>query len=318
MTMKRALTVVAMAGLLAASPALAIENLKMTIPAAPGGGWDQTGRNMQTVLTAEKLIRSAQISNLGGAGGTIGLAQFVNNAKGDPNAVMITGLVMVGAILTNKSAVTLDQVTPIARLTGEYQVVVVPAASRFKTINELLEAMKANAGAVAWAGGSAGGTDHIMVGLLARQLGINAKQVNYVPFAGGGEAQAALLGNHVAAGVSGYGEFAQQIRAGRLRALAISSPTRLPGVDVPTFKEQGIDFEMGNWRAVVGAPGISRAQRDELVKMVESMAKSNGWKEVLTKNNWLDMLMTGDQFAAYIKSENERITAVLKDIGLVN
>jgi putative tricarboxylic transport membrane protein len=224
---------------------------------------------------------------------------------------------MVGALLTNQSAVTLDQVTPIARLTGEYEVIVVPAASEIQNLGDLVAKFKADPGSVAWGGGSAGGTDHILAGLIAQATGVEPAKVNYVPFSGGGEALAAILGGHVTAGVSGLGEWEGQIQSGELRALAISSAERLPGLDVPTLKEQGVDVELANWRAVVGPPGIDDAQRKELLTAVEQMVQSDGWKKTLTDKKWLDLYLAGDDFAKFLADENTRVTATLKSIGLV-
>ena len=207
-----------------ALPALAQPSLKMMIPANPGGGWDQTGRSLAAAMQSAKLVSSVQFDNKGGAAGIIGLAQFVNSSKGDPNAVMIGGMVMVGGIILGKSAVNLSQVTPIARLTSEWEVIVVPAASPLKSMADLVKMLKENPGKVSWGGGSAGGTDHILAGLIARAVGVDAAKVNYVPYKGGGEAVAAILGGHVTVGVSGIGEFAEQVKAGKMRALAQSSP----------------------------------------------------------------------------------------------
>ena len=132
-------------------------------------------------------------------------------------------------------------------------------------MKDLVAQFKANPGSVALGGGSAGGSDHILAGMIAQASGVEPAKVNYIAYAGGGEAQAAIMGGHVAAGISGYGEFAAQIKAGKLRALAISSDKRVPGIDIPTLKEQGVDVEMVNWRGVFGAPGITDAQKKELI-----------------------------------------------------
>ncbi|MBM3555234.1 MAG: tripartite tricarboxylate transporter substrate binding protein [Alphaproteobacteria bacterium] len=300
-----------------AGPALAADNLKIIAPAAPGGGWDQTARSMQQAIQAASLAKTVQVSNIPGAGGTIGLAQFVNNAKGDPNALMVCGLVMVGSILANKSPVDLSMVTPIARLTGEYQVVAVPAKSPIKDLAGLVAAMKADPGKVAWAGGSAGGVDHIMVGLFAKAIGLDPTRINYVAFSGGGEAQAALLGAHVAAGVSGYGEFAQQAAAGRIRLLGIASEARPEGAKVPTLKEQGVDIVLSNWRGVVAAPGISAAQAADLIEQVSKMAKSPAWKSILDKNGWSDQFLAGEAYGRFLAEENRRVATVLESVGLL-
>jgi putative tricarboxylic transport membrane protein len=294
-----------------------LPSLIMLIPANPGGGWDQTGRAMEQVLRAEKLVSGAiRLSNRGGAGGTIGLAEFARS-KGQGNTLMVMGLVMVGAILTNKSPLTLDATTPIARLTSEYEVIAVPATSKFKTLKELTDALKADPGAVAIAGGSRGGTDHILAALVAETVGVPGAKVNYVAFAGGGEAVASLLGAQVAAGISGYGEFQAHIESGKLRALGISAPARLAGINVPTLKEQGVAIEFGNWRGVVAPEGIGAADRKALLDTMEHLAKSASWKETLKKQNWDDAYLAGEAFGAFLKTENDRVGKVLQAVGLV-
>ncbi len=302
---------------LAATAAAAQQELKIIAPAGPGGGWDSAARSIQQVLTQTGLAKSVQVTNVTGAGGTIGLAQFVNNAKGDPNQLMVNGITMVGAILTNKSPVTLDQVTPIARLTGDPLVIVVPANSPLKSVKDLTDAVKADTAKVTWAGGSAGGADHILAALFTKAAGSDPAKVNYVAFSGGGEALAAMLGGKVTAGVSGYGEFESQIKAGKLRALAISSGKRLEGADVATLKEQGMDVEVVNWRAIMGAPGITAEQKKALTDTMEKMVKSKEWAELLKSRGWDDYYLAGDAFTTFLKEEQGRVGEVLRSVGLV-
>lgn len=291
--------------------------LKIMAPAGPGGGWDQTARAMQAALTESGAVKSAQVVNVPGAGGTVGLAQFVN-AKGDGSQLMVNGFVMVGAILTNKSPVNLEQTTPIARLTAENQAIVVPADSPIKSAKDLAEALKADPAKVTWAGGSAGGTDHIMVGLFAKAVGVDPTKINYVPFSGGGEALAAILGGKVTAGVSGYGEFEGQVKAGKLRLIAIAAEEPVQGIDAPTLKSEGIDLAIVNWRSVVAPPGLSDEQKKALLEAVDKMVKSTQWQETLKAKGWDDAYLAGDDFAAYLKNEQVRVAEVLKSIGLVN
>ncbi|MGE0116456.1 MAG: Bug family tripartite tricarboxylate transporter substrate binding protein [Dongiaceae bacterium] len=308
----------AMLGLaLSGGGALALDELKIIAPASPGGGWDQTARALQEVMQSGSIVKQVTVENVPGAGGTVGLAQFAQKDAGNGNALLVNGLVMVGAILTNKSAVTLDQVTPIARLTGEYEVIVVPAGSDIQTLADLVAKVKADPGAVAWGGGSAGGTDHILAGLIGNAVGADPAKLNYVPFSGGGEALAAILGGHVTAGVSGYSEWAGQIQSGELRALAISSGERISGIDIPTLKEQGVDVELANWRAVMAPPGLDDAQKAALVATMDATVQSEGWKKVLADRSWLDLYLSGDAFAKFIADENARITETLTQIGLV-
>jgi len=291
--------------------------LKIMAPAGPGGGWDQTARAMQAALTESGAVKSAQVVNVPGAGGTVGLAQFVN-AKGDGSQLMVNGFVMVGAILTNKSPVNLEQTTPIARLTAENQAIVVPADSPIKSAKDLAEALKADPAKVTWAGGSAGGTDHIMVGLFAKAVGVDPTKINYVPFSGGGEALAAILGGKVTAGVSGYGEFEGQIKAGKLRVIGVSSPNRLANApDAPTLKEAGVNVELLNWRSVVAPPGLTDAQKTTLSGAIDKMAKSKEWAEILKARGWDDAYLASAEFDAFLKAETVRVEKVMRDVGLV-
>lgn len=269
-----------LASILAGAMALPAYAADYTIiaPANPGGGWDQTARSLQTVLQQEGISGNVQVQNVPGAGGTIGLAQFASQQKGNPNALIVGGYVMVGAILTNKSPVTLKDVTPIARLTGEFEAIVVPAASEIKTMADLVAALKKDPGAVSWAGGSAGGTDHIAVGLIAKAAGVDPTKINYIAYSGGGEALAAILGSQVTAGISGYGEFEAQVKAGTLRLIAVSSGERLAGIDAPTLKESGLDVVVENWRMVAAAPGLTDEQKAAVSADVEKLAKSAGWQ----------------------------------------
>jgi putative tricarboxylic transport membrane protein len=299
---------------LVAGAAAAQPSLKMMIPANPGGGWDQTGRNLAAAMQSAKLVSGVQFDNKGGAAGTIGLAQFVNSAKGDPNAVMIGGMVMVGGTILNKSPVNLSQVTPIARLTSEWEVIVVSANSPHKTMGDLVKALKENPGKVSWGGGSAGGTDHILAGLIAKAVGVDPAKINYVAFKGGGEQTPAILGGHVTAGVAGLGEFAEQVKAGKMRALAQSGPSKVDGI--PSLKEQGINVELGNWRGIFGAPGITPQQRDALVKLVKAATDTPAWKSTLEKLGWTPVFLGGEEYKKFIEEDTKRVAAIIDSLGL--
>ena len=315
----KTMTVVTLLSLILAGTVFAqpLPSLKILVPANPGGGWDQTARVIEQALRAEKLVTGAmRLTNRGGAGGTIGLAEFAKS-KGEGGSLMVMGLVMVGAILTNKSPVTLESVTPIARLTSEYLVIAVPESSKIRTLRDFTEALKKDPGAVPIAGGSRGGSDHMLAALVAEAVGAPAAKVNYVAYAGGGEAVASLLGAQVAAGISGYGEFQAHIESKKLRALALSAPARIPGINVPTLKEQGVNVEFGNWRGVVAPEGIGAADRKALLDTIDVMVKSASWKAELRKQNWEDAYLAGDAYTRFIRAENERIGAVLKGVGLV-
>ena len=297
--------------------ASAATNLKMMIPANPGGGWDTTGRALGKALQDAGVAGAVSFENKGGAAGAIGLAQFVNASKGDGNALMVMGAVMLGGIITGKPPVSITQATPIARLTSEYNVFVVPAASPFKTMKDVVEAMKKDPGSVKWGGGSRGSTEHIAAAMLAREVGVDAAKINYVPFRGGGEAVAAILGNNVSVGGSGYSEFQQYIEAGKMRAIAVTSATRLKGIDVPTMKEQGFNVELGNWRGVYAAPGITPEQRKALVDMVIKATKSKSWAEAMEKNNCTPALLVDKQFEDFVEREFASLRVTMVKAGMV-
>jgi putative tricarboxylic transport membrane protein len=312
---RSALAVLAIA---AAVPAFAeprYEQLRIVAPAAPGGGWDQTARAMQQVLQRAGIVRTPVVENIPGAAGTIGLARFISAERGNADALMVSGLIMLGGIVTHQSTVTLGDVVPIARISGEYEVLTVPSASPFQTLADLIRAFKERPESISWGGGSAGGSDQILAGLIANALGVEPRRVNYVAFSGGGESLSAILGGQVSVGINGLAEFAPQIDARTVRVLAISSAERVPGLDAPTLREQGVDVEFENWRSLVAPPGISAGERRRLADVVEAMVRSVEWRETLQRYRWLDRYLAGDAFAAFTRAEESRVRAILRELG---
>ena len=291
------------------------EDLRVMAPADPGGGWDSTARAMQPVLEEVGGV-GAEVYNVGGAGGTIGLAEFAEETTGDPHQLMVMGLVMVGGILTNESQVTLDDVTPIASLTSEQEAIVVPADSEYETLEQLVEAWVADPTSISWGGGSAGGTDHILVGLLAQEAGVDPSGINYVPHAGGGEAVTAILSGAVTAGVSGVGEFTDQVEAGEMRWLAVSGEAAPEGIDAPTIADSGYDVVLENWRGVMGAADLSDADREAVVAFITEMHDSEAWQAALEENGWGDFFKAGDEFGTFLGEEKTRVEGVLADLEL--
>ena len=295
--------------------AQSLDQLRLIAPAAPGGGWDQTARVMQQALQREGIARLAPVENIPGAAGTIGLARFIGNERRRGDVLLVSGLIMLGGIVTHQSPVTLRDVVPIARLTGEYEVIAVPAASPLHSLQDLIAAFKAQPGSISWGGGSAGGSDQILAGLVADAIGVDPKRVNYIAFSGGGESLSAILGGAVSVGINGFAEFAPQLEAGTLRALAISSAERLPGVDIPTLREQGVDVEFENWRSLVAPPGITPTDRGRLESVVHAMVQSPTWRESLTRYRWLDRYLEGEAFARFVDAEEARVRVILKKLG---
>ena len=291
-------------------------DLNLMAPAGAGGGWDSAARAVQETMTATGLADSAQVYNVPGAGGSVGLAQFIGQAGGDPNQLLVGGITMVGAIISNAAPVDLTQVTPIARLTGDPLVVAVPASSEIQTIDDLLAAVQADVGGTIWAGGSAGGADHMLAALITQAAGGDLAQLNYVAYSGGGEALAAMLGGQVTAGVSGYGEWQPQIESGDLRALAISYPEPIEGIEAQPLKAQGVDVELVNWRGVFAGPDISEEDKAALSTAFEQMVASPEWQETLAARGWTDYYQPADEFATFLTGETERVGGILEAVGL--
>ncbi|WP_222195765.1 Bug family tripartite tricarboxylate transporter substrate binding protein [Modestobacter italicus] len=293
-----------------------LSRLRLMVPASPGGGWDTTARTLQRVIQSSGVARNVQVFNVEGAGGTIGLGQLAR--EDDDALLMMMGLVMVGAVDTNESTTRLTDVTPIAQLIAETELIVVPAESPHDDLADFVAAWAADPRGTPIAGGSAGGTDQILAGLLAQAAGIDPREVNYIPYSGGGESLSALLGNQVAAGISGTADYGEQVTSGRLKGLAVSTAERSDQVpDVPTIIESGWDVEVTNWRGLMARPGMSDAARQDLIELVQQAHDTEEWAEALELNGWLDTFQTGDEYGDFLADEEVRVRAVLAEIGLI-
>jgi len=195
---------------------------------------------------------------------------------------------------------------------------VAPAKSPYESVNDLVADLEKRGQGVSIAGGSAGGADHILGGLLLQNAGIEPDSLNYIPYSGGGESLAALLGGKVSAGISGVAEYAGQVESGKLKALAVSGEERsdlLP--DVPTLAEQGVDVTLTNWRGVVAPGNIDDDKADQLTQLVTDMHDTDDWATVLEDNAWADAFVAGDEFGDFLTEDIARVRQVLRDIGLV-
>ncbi|WP_435084622.1 Bug family tripartite tricarboxylate transporter substrate binding protein [Gordonia hongkongensis] len=288
--------------------------LTLIAPAAAGGGWDGAAREMQQALRAQNIVNNSQVVNIPGAGGTIGLSQFAG-MTGDATTIMVMGITMLGAININGSDVDLGDVTPIARLADDYDVVVVPADSPITTIEELMAEWKKDPKNFTFGGGSLGSVDQMIISQMARENGIDPGAVNYIAYSGGGELATSLMSRTIKASVSGYEDFVDQIAAGNLRALAISAPEPVPAIDLPTLSELGYDVTLTNWRGVVAPPGITDDQRTELEAIVTEVVESPEWRDALQRNNWSDTFTPGTGFNQVIDQQSEFVRGIWADLG---
>jgi putative tricarboxylic transport membrane protein len=256
-----------------------------------------------------------EVFNLPGAGGTVGLQRLVDE-KGNGKLLMQMGLGLVGAVYSNRSQTSLADTTPVARLIQEPDVVVVPRESPYRSIEDLVSAWRAHPRTVTVGGGSSpGGPDHLATHLIADAVGIEAKQVHYIQYDGGGDLLAGIIGGEVKFGVSGIGEYTEQISSGQLRALAVTSTNRVDGVAAPTLQEAGIGAEFNNWRGIVAPAGLSHAEHKALLDLVEKLRRSEQWTNALQRNGWTDAYLPGDRFGEFLESENRRVGHVLTGTG---
>jgi putative tricarboxylic transport membrane protein len=300
----------------AALPAHAeLDSVEIIAPAGPGGGYDQLARGLQAGLQEAGLVSSVQVLNVPGAGGTIGLAQFINGPATD-SKLIVAGLGLIGAIEVNDAPVTLEQVTPLARLTGEFQPLVVAADSPIQSLDDLKAMYAADPGSVSWGGFALGSPDHLVSAMTVKAFGGDVKDMNYIVAGAGGEMLAQVLGGHITVATGGLNEFAGLIATGELRALAISAPERIAGVDIPTFREQGYDVELVNWRGVLARKEIDAEGLAALDGTLDALVASEPWQKLVAERGWVDMHLSSAEFAAFLETEQPRIQGILAELGL--
>lgn len=293
-----------------------LSGLRIMVPNSPGSGYDQTARAVSADLQSAGLSGSIEVFNQAGAGGTVGLARLVNE-KGKGDLLMQMGLGVVGASYSNKSEAKLTETTPIAKLIEESEAIVVAKDSPYKTLDDLVNAWKANPGSVPVGGASnVGGPDHLTPMLLAKAVGLDAKKVNYVAYDGGGELMTAVLGKKLGFAATGVSEVVEQAKSGAVRVLAVTSEKAVEGLDAKPLKEQGVDMVFTNWRGLVAAPGITDADKQKLVAAVTALHGTEEWKKTLADKGWADAFIPGDEFATFLTSESDRVAGVLKELGL--
>lgn len=293
-----------------------LANVQVVVPNSPGGGYDVTGRSMVKVMDEIGASKGTEVTNLPGAGGTVGLARTITESA-NAKFLLVMGLGVVGAAYTNETDARVADATPIARLIEEAGAIFVPAKSPYKTLDDLITAWKADPAGFAVGGGSSpGGPDHLLPMQLADAVGIKAKDVNYVAYDGGGELLPAILGGQIKFAVSGYGEFLEQVQSGDLRVLAVSSKERVPVLDAPTLTEEGVDLVFTNWRGLLAPPKITAAEKARLIAALTKMHDSDEWAAVLKANGWTDAFITGDEFHTFLVDQDKRVATTLKSLGL--
>ncbi|WP_448454821.1 Bug family tripartite tricarboxylate transporter substrate binding protein [Mycolicibacterium phlei] len=294
-----------------------LHRLRMMVPNSPGGGYDLTARTAVKIMEDDDITGRVEVFNVIGAGGTVAMARLMNE-RGNDDLVMTMGLGVVGATYTNGSKIKVSDATALAKLIEDPGAIFVPADSPFVTIQDFIAAWKADPADITIGGGSSpGGPDHLFPMETARAVGLDPRTVNFVTYDGGGDLLTALLGKKITAGTSSPGELIDQIEAGQLRVLAVSSEERVPGIDAPTLKESGIDLTFANWRGILAPPGISDDTKQKMIKVLEELHESQGWKDALVKNGWTDAFVTGEAFEQFLVEQDNRVSSTLTELGLL-
>ncbi len=296
-------------------------DLLMIIPNSPGGGYDQTGRAAVQVMEEDEITGgSFTVDNVVGAGGAGAMTSLVGRA-GDEHTMMTVGLGVVGSTYSFAAPYSLDDATPLAQLMSEPEGILVPGDSPYETIDDFVEAWKADPGGINVGGGSSpGGPDHLFPMQLAAEIGIEPSEVNFITYDGGGPLTSALLGEKIDVGFSGLAEFAGQVESGELRVLAVSGEERYPDgafAEIPTLTESDIDLVFLNWRGVLAPPEISAERTEELIGYLQTMHDTPEWQAVLEENGWTDDFKTGDDFATFIDEQDQRVSGTLEELGLI-
>lgn len=287
----------------------------MTIiaPAAAGGGWDGVARELQQAQKANGLVNNVQVVNMPGAGGTIALGN-VSVLEGQPNNLLVGGTGLMAATIQFGSAATLDDVTPLAVIVEEYDVIVVPADSPHETLDDLVAAWKADPKSVPWTGG--GSFDQLVVTDLALSAGIAPLDTTYISSDGGGEAIQALLNGTAQAAAGGYPDNIDQIESGRLRVLALVAEEPVDGIDIPTAAEQGYDVSLTNWRMLAAPAGLQDDQVDDLRELIADSVATPEWRDAIDRYRWTERVIMGEELDSFLADEHTRIEQLYEEMGL--
>lgn len=298
------------------SAASARAAVTMIAGANPGGGWDTTARSVQQVMREHNIVGNAQVVNIPGAGGTIAMTKL-EEMEGNEQTLMITGGGMIASSEIAQPGVQISDVTPIAKFTEEYSVVVVPTDSPFQTMEEYVSAWQNDPDSIAVGGASIGNTDHLLASRVALDVGLKSDEMKYIPFEGGGDLLNALLSNSVDVGYTGYKEVQDQVENGSLRVLGVSADERQPGIeDVPTFEEAGVNVVASNWRGFAAPPGISEEEKQELVDIIKEVHDVPEWKDIMARNGWNDALVTGEEADEFFAQEHKDAIDIVEVLGL--
>ena len=310
---------IAACALAALAAAASAERLHHVIPAGPGGGLDGTARESGRVLKTLNAFETVSFENLPGGGGGRAMSQFIENTSRYRTAILVNSTPLIVRSLQGLFPHSFRDLTPVAGLVADYGIFVVRADDPIATWSDLEAALRANPREIIVGGGSVRGSlDHIVLALALKSMAVEPRSVRYLPYDGGGKAMLALLGNEVRVLSSGVGETVSFLQSGKVRALAVTAPSRIDAIgDVPTLEELDHEVVFANWRGVFAQRGVDAQTRANLITQYTKLRASPQWRDVLDKRGWQSLDVSGAEFSRYLESQEESLVPVLRDLGFI-
>ena len=316
-TLVAALAGVALLGVALAAPVSAqpmVEKIHFLVPGGAGGGWDGTARGTGEALTKAGLLGTASYENMSGGGGGKAIGWLIANAERNHGTLMVNSTPIVVRSITKVFPYSFRDLTPVAATIGDYGVLCVRADSPLQNWADVLAAFRENPRSVKVAGGSVrGDLDHLVAAQAFQAAGEDPGKVVYIPYDAGGKALAGFLSGETELLATGFGEALEQHKAGQLRIVGVSAPAAVDGV--PSFREQGADFEFANWRGFFGAPGLPDADARKYADMLAAMYETPEWEEVRSRNGWANIFKPGEEFVDFLEQQEKEVRALRKSLG---
>jgi putative tricarboxylic transport membrane protein len=256
---------------------------------------------------------------MSGGGGGRAFTFLIDNAQSNFGTLMVQSTPLIIRGLTGEISQTFRDAVPIAGVLGDYGALVVAKDSPIQSFADFLAAYKANPDKVATGGGSVpGGMDHLVASMILEAAGLNAEDVQYIPYDAGGTAMAGLLSGEIQALSTGFSEAVDMAAAGEVRILGVTAKARLAEFpDVPTFAEQGADMEFVNWRGFFGAPGLPAAQQAAYIEALRRMMETPEWEAVRARNGWTNIWYAGNDFTEFLTNQEQEMRLMMTDLGFL-
>jgi putative tricarboxylic transport membrane protein len=298
------------------SSATAQQSYRIMAPCTAGCSWDVQAHAVADTLKAEGLASGAEVYNLPGQGGALGLQQLMKY-QGDMTQLMTMGIGTVGGTLVNKSPVNLLDATPIARLAADFEVVYVAENSSIKSLSDLKNAILTKPESLTWGGSSSGSTSHMMAGLIVNAASGDPRKIKFIPSSGNLQAAKAVINGELSIATGSYAVLNDLISSKQIRPLGISSRYKVTGLSIPTLIQQGLNVEYVNWRGIMAPPGLSDRQRSQLQLMFGRMVRSKTWLEQVKTNKWINYYQSADKFSSFLDEQYGSVGTLLRSLDIL-